>query len=61
MTALAAVKQREENVADGAREGLRYGVKENIIPVISSQSGNPQRSEPLSVRFLRFGRNDIVV
>ena len=25
MTALAAVRQRQENVANGAREGLRYG------------------------------------
>ena len=25
VTALAAVRQRQENVANGAREGLRYG------------------------------------
>ena len=25
MTALAAVRQRQENVANGARKGLRYG------------------------------------
>ena len=46
MTALAAVRQRQENVANGAREGLRYGVKESIAAKNSIVIKNPP-AEPV--------------
>ena len=38
MTALATVRQRQENVANGAREGLRYGgyLVGSIVYVVGS-------------------------